>query len=206
MRVDTEARGECGGGVEPRQSAPCVATLPEVSAPSAKSPPSYPQDASRVPRSHCGAEVGRCSIPRLLSAGVPLLPSHWMLTDRAKSERHTHRKGESIDTSWTSHHRNKHAASQIKAASLMSMTAGVEYCISNHFAKPRSCTVGETALQKTAMLSFPKRRSLSTILCLCLRTAHPWEPGWCDLSQRRSETVQCHECVVDFSVSSCVCC
>ena len=79
MRVDTEARGECGGGVEPRQSAPCVATPPEVSAPSAKSPPSYPQDASRVPRSLCGAEVGRCGISRLLSAGVPLLPSHLLI-------------------------------------------------------------------------------------------------------------------------------
>ena len=77
-----------------------------------------------------------------------------------------------------------------KAASLMS--ASVEYCISNHLAKARSCTVGlrNCTASWTAMLNFPKKCSPTTILWLCLRTVHPLEHGWCDLSQRHSETAQ----------------
>ena len=75
VRVDTEARGECGGGVQPSQSAPCVATARSNLHRPRRPHQDYPQDASRVPRSQCGADVGRCSTSRLLAAGIPLRPA-----------------------------------------------------------------------------------------------------------------------------------
>ena len=52
------------------------------------------------------------------------------------------------------------------ATSLRSMTTGVKCCFSDHFAKPRSCTVGQSncIAKRTAMLSFLKRCSFSTPL------------------------------------------
>ena len=43
---------------------------------------------------------------------------------------------------------------------------------------------------------------MSTTLWLCFRTVHPFKHGWCDLSQRRSESAQ----NIDAMYSEGTCC